>query len=206
VTPTLRALLGPSVRILERGGLDGLDEAGLLALTARDGEAPLETRLRSGAPIGLSRAAVMPRLAAAAEDLGRQCGQVLLLCSGEFPALAAACPKLIQPIRILRGAVAALAAHRALGVVGPESDLEAAPDQWRPYAGRVLCAPASPYAGPAAAAAAARALAERGAELILLDDMGFGRDHHRAAARAAGIPVLCATTVTARVLRDLLRP
>lgn len=205
VTPTLRALLGRSVRILERGGLDGLDGDGLRELMARNGEPPLETRLRGGMAIGLSREAVLPRLAAAAAELCRSCEHVLLLCSGEFPALAAACPRLIQPVHILRGAVAALAAHRTLGIIGPESDLEEAPDQWRPYAGRVICAPASPYGDPADMAAAGRSLAARGADLILMDDMGFSDRHRRTTARAAGIPVLCATTVTARVLRELVR-
>jgi protein AroM len=204
VTPTLQALLGRSTRILERGGLDGLDREGLAAVSARPGEPPLETRLRSGQAIGLCREAILPRLAAAAADLGHQCDQVLLLCSGEFPALAAACPRLIQPIRILRGAVAALASHRTLGVIGPEADLEEAPAQWQPYAGRVICAAASPYGALAAMAAAGRNLAGRGADLILMDDMGFSERHRRATARAAGIPVLCATTLTARVLRELV--
>lgn len=204
VTPTLRALLGRSVPILERGGLDGLDGDGLRELMARNGETPLETRLRTGAAIGLSREAMLPRLAAAAAELGRSCQHVVLLCSGEFPALAAAFPRLIQPIRILRGAVAALAGHRTLGIIGPEADLEEAPAQWRPYAGRVICAPASPYGDPAAMAAAGRDLAARGADLVLMDDMGFSDRHRRAVARAARIPVLCATTVTARVLRELL--
>jgi len=204
VTPTFKAILGSSVRILERGALDGLTGAELQQVTAGTGETPLETRLASGAAIGLSRTALMPRLIAAASELSGACEQVVLLCSGEFPALAAACPRLIQPIRILRGAISAMAEHRLLGLIGPASDLAEAPAQWRPYAPNLVCAAASPYTGLATVMAAGRDLARRGAELILLDDMGFSEVHRLAVAGETGLPVVCATTLTARMLCELL--
>jgi protein AroM len=204
VTPTLRAILGESVRILEQGALDGLGPEGLEALRAGDGEHPLETRLLTGEAIGLSRAALMPRLIAAGAELSGRCQSVLLLCSGEFPDLAAACPRLIQPIRILRGIIAAVAEHRTLGLIGPGSDLAGAPGQWHAYAPRLICAPGSPYGPADALAAAGRDLAARGADLIFLDDMGFSEAHRLTVALEARLPVLCATTLTARVLGEVV--
>lgn len=150
VLPTLRMFLGSQVELIERGALDGLDSVGLDAYRARPGESALETRLRGGAPIALSKTLLMPRLIATAAQLADVCDALLLRCSGEFPALAAACPGIIEPIRILRGAVNAAAAHRRLGLIGPASDLAEAPTQWRPYAPDVICAPASPYEPPGA--------------------------------------------------------
>ncbi|MFN8579565.1 MAG: AroM family protein [Gemmatimonadaceae bacterium] len=204
VTPTLTAILGPEVRIIQAGVLDGLSPPLVDALRAREGESPLETRLRSGHAIGLSKSALLPRLAAVAAMLARDCDAVLLLCSGEFPALAASCPTLIQPIHILRGVVSAVAKHRLLGVVGPAPDLPDAPAQWAPYAPRVICAAASPYEPVDVAIAAARDLAGRGAELLLLDDMGFGERHRELVRSATSLPVLCATTLAARALRELV--
>jgi protein AroM len=204
VTPTFRSILGASVRILEAGALDGLSASGLQAFLARAGEPPLETRLRSGAAIEVSRQALLPRLIATATRLAQQCDAVLLLCSGEFPALAAACPKLIQPIHILRGAVDAIARQRVLGLIGPASDLEDAPAQWAPYAPRLLCAAASPYGPMEQAEAAGRELADRHAQVIYLDCMGFNEAHRIAIGRAAGLPVMSATTLTARVLCEML--
>ena len=204
VTPTFRAILGDAVRILEQGALDGLSPEGLEAMRAGNGEHPIETRLGTGEAIGLSRAALMPRLIAAGTELSGRCQSVLLLCSGEFPELAAACPRLIQPIRILRGIIAAVAEHRTLGLIGPESDLGEAPAQWHAYAPRLICAAASPYGPAADLAAAGRALAVRGAELLFLDDMGFNEAHRLTAALESGLPVLCATTLTARVLREVV--
>lgn len=204
VLPTLRMFLDPSVVVIERGALDGLDGAGLDTYRARPGEPVLETRLRGGAPIGLSKARLIPRLIETATHLADECGTLLLLCSGEFPALAAAIPGIIEPIRILRGAVNAAAGRRRLGLIGPASDLAEAPEQWRPYAPDVICAPASPYEPPGAVAYAAKILAAAGAQVLLLDDMGFNEAHRLEAARATRLPVLCASTLVARVLPELL--
>jgi protein AroM len=204
VTPTLQSILGKSVQIIERGGLDGLSESGLMEMMAQEGEAQLETRLRSGAAIALSKGAVLPRLIKAGHDLARECDAVLLLCSGEFPALAEACPTLIQPIHILRGAILAAARNRLMGLIGPESDLEEAPAQWAPYAPRVICAAASPYESIETIVAAGKSLIARGAELVFMDDMGFNEKHRTAVLRAVNRPVVCATTLTARALCELL--
>lgn len=203
VTPTLHFILGRSVQIIEKGGLDDLSESGLMEMMAQEGEPQLETRLRSGAAIALSKGAVLPRLIKVGQDLSRECDVVLLLCSGEFPTLAEACPTLIQPIHILRGAIFAVARNRLMGLIGPESDLEEAPSQWAPYAPNVICAAASPYDSIEVAVAAGKSVAERGAEVIYLDDMGFNEKHRTAIFRAVKRPVLCATTLTARVLCEL---
>lgn len=204
ITPTFRAILGESVRIVERGGLDGLSGRELAALAAREGHAAIETCLRSGASIELSREAILPRLVAAAGKLAEECDSILLLCSGEYPALAAACPKLIQPIHILRGAISAVAHHRLLGLIGPASDLDEAPAQWAPYAPRLICAAASPYGPFEATVAAGRGLAERGAQVIYLDCMGFNEQHRTAIGRATGLPVMSASTLTARTLCEMV--
>ena len=145
VTPTLQVILGEAVRIREAGGLDGLSPAAIDALTPRAGEVPIETRLNTGKAILLSKARLLPRLVAAAEALQANCQRVLLLCSGNFPDLTAACPGIIQPVTLLRGIVGAVAREKTLGVIGPASDMARAPDQWAPLAGRVICAAASPY-------------------------------------------------------------
>jgi protein AroM len=132
----------------------------------------------------------------------------MLLCSGEFPELARSFPGLLEPIRVVRGVVSAAARDRRLGVIGPESDMAAAPGQWRPYAPDVVCSAASPYGRPESVAAgievAACDLASRGARVILLDDMGFTEAHRGLAEGASGLPAMCATTLTAAALREIL--
>jgi len=91
-----------------------------------------------------------------------------------------------------------------IGLVGPASDLDRAPEQWRPYAPRLVCAAASPYGPASEITAAGSALVAAGADLIYLDDMGFSDEHRVMLAAFTGLPVLCATTLTARVLCEIV--
>lgn len=210
VTPSFRAILGESVEIVEAGGLDCLSPAQLEDFLPRHGEHATETRIvnSDGTPsaIIVSRALLMERLAAASDMLEKRCACTILLCSGEFSDLSARCPGLIQPITLLRPLVKALAPGRKFGIVGPESDMDAAPGQWKPYAGEVICEAASPYGALHNTTEACTRLRERGADIILLDDMAFSEDTRRLASIASGIPVLCASTTAARSLVEVFSP
>jgi protein AroM len=202
VRPTLRAILGESVHLRESGALDGLTRAGLDELGPAPGETPLETRAAGGG-IMVSEERLLRLLRAAASRLEDSCDLTLLLCSGEFPELAESHPRVIQPVHLLRGTVRALCRGRVLGIVGPQSDVADAPERWGAYATRVVASAASPYGAAAAVGAAARKVVDQGGELVFLNDMAFtGR--HRSHAAAAGAPVLCATTLVAQAVRDLL--
>lgn len=204
VLPTLQGILGDSVRILESGGLDGLTQDAVQALTAGDGDTPVDTRLRNGEAITLSKERITPYLIEAAEQLAAQCTSVLLLCSGEFQALSDACPKLIEPVRILRGVVSAAARHRCLGLIGPASDMERAHEHWGLYASRLICAAASPYDTHESLEEASRQLVAECAEIVFLDDMGFTEEQRHDVAKITGLPTMCATTITARVLQEMI--
>lgn len=204
VTPTLQSILGAGVKILEAGGLDGLSPEAVAALGPTACETPIETRLSSGKAVLLSRERLLPHLVAAGSGLLKICDRAMLLCSGEFSALAAACPGLIRPAILLRGVIEAVAGSQRLGVMGPATDMAHAQVQWAPLARSVVCAAASPYAQPAEIEGAGRELAAAGADIILLDDMAFTDEHRRSVAAAARRPVICATTMTARVLVEIL--
>ena len=203
VMPTFQELLPAGVTVLQGGALDGLSKAQIRALSTSCADG-IETRLAGGQAVTIAKKLLLPRLIEQAQQLQARCSQLLLLCSGEFPALRAECPAVVEPIFLLRGVIRALAAQKCLGIVGPQSDLAAAPGQWQPYAGSVVCAPASPYGEADAITAAVRRLEAQGAELMLLDDMGFSIAQQRLARQATSRAVLCATTVTARILAELL--
>lgn len=210
ITPSFRAILGETVEFAEAGGLDGLGTAELEAFLPRHGEQATETRIvdSDGTPTAIlvSRTPLMDRLAAAFELLEKRCACTVLLCSGEFPDLAARCPGLIQPVTLIRPLVKALAQGRKFGIAGPESDMDAAPAQWKPYAGGVLCEAASPYDPLRNTTEACARLRERGADIVLLDDMAFSEDTRRLASIASGLPVLCASTIAARALVEIFSP
>ena len=206
VIPTLRAILGGSVSLIEAGGLNALSSEELAYLAPRQGERGIETRLSSGSSLLVARGRLLPLLVEAFGRLEADCARVLLLCSGEFPDLVPLCPGLIQPVFALRSIVGGLASNSTLGIVGPASDMDDAPFQWSPFAARVVCAAASPYEPPRALSEASVRLRSEGADLIFLDDMAFTEEQRRMAASVSRLPARCASTLTARFLFELFSP
>ncbi|EGB16340.1 AroM family protein [Pseudodesulfovibrio mercurii] len=208
VEPSLRGILGPDVRFVQRGGLDGLSEESIRNLAPVEGEPGIETCVlrENGEPKGvcIAKRHLLPRLIAAGRELETLCDIFFLLCSGEFPALKHAVPRLIEPITFIRCVVAAVARHSHLCVIGPESDMPAAPAQWQPYAARVSTAVSSPYDGKERLSEAARTAKASGAKYILLDDMGFTEEQRQLVRSVSGIATLNATSIMARALQELM--
>lgn len=204
VTPSFKAILGQQVTFLEAGALDRLEDKQIETLFPGRTETAIQTRLANGCEVLLSKERLMPYLIEQAFYLQAYCRHVVLLCSGDFPALRTACSNLLEPIIILRGIIKALAGKKILGIIGPESDLESAPAQWHSYAGKVVCAAASPYGPQEQATLASENLLNQGAQVLLLDDMGFNEEHRIQVLKAVDIPVICATTVIARILSELI--
>lgn len=204
VIPVIMKIIGKEVAVRELGALDGLNAEEIEALYPQQGEIGIETRLGNGSAVLLAKDRAMPLVEKQAKRLAQNCRQVVMLCSGEFPLVRRQVPALLEPITLLRGVVQALASKKTLGIIGPESDLEGALLQWRPYAGKVVCSAASPYSSLDVLSRAVADAAARGAEIILMDDMGFTEEHRIHARENSSIPVICATTLTARVLSELV--
>ena len=204
VIPSFMDILGEQLTYGEAGALDNLDEKQIRELYPSETETTIETRLSSGSKILVSRERLLPLLMEKATDLQQSCRHVILLCSGSFPTIKATINNLVEPITLIRGVVRILAEGKTLGIVGPESDLEEAPAQWADYAARVVCSAASPYGVLEQIGQAAKDAATKGADIILLDDMGFTEEHRTYARKHSNISVICATTLTAKILSELI--
>ncbi|CAM5198705.1 Protein AroM OS=Bosea thiooxidans OX=53254 GN=ARD30_16645 PE=4 SV=1 [Bosea thiooxidans] len=76
--------------------------------------------------------------------------------------------------------------------------------KWGPLRRPPIYAAASPYGGEGASVAeAARELAGRGAEILLMDCMGFVEWHRREAA-AAGLPVILSNSLIAKLVSEIV--
>lgn len=204
VEPTLRQILGDDISFAQAGALDGKSFGEILALAPESDETAIETRLADGTAVALSRPKLIPCLTIQAEKLALYCRHVVMLCSGEFPDLRRIGISLVEPVIILRGLIKTLAQKKVLGIVGPESDMPEAPRQWKPYAGDVVTASASPYGNKDLVIEAAMENEKQGAHVLLLDDMGFTLDHAAAVRSSVRIPVICAATATARLLGEMV--
>lgn len=206
LTPELRTVL-PSCALVEHGALDGMSHEDIGAMAPKPGEHALTSRLANGESVVFGHDQVLPYLEAAirrAEDDGADV--TLLVCSGSFPDLAYRKP-LLYTDKLAHHAVAGLSSSLRVGIIRPLSDqLADAANDWRGTLGRDVAAgdSANPYTeGPEATAAAAERIAGE-VDVIVLDCIGYNEPMRRAAARAAGKPVLLVRGLAARLAGEML--
>jgi len=202
VVPVMAGMLG-GWEIAEAGALDERAEDEIAALAPGPGEYVLVTRLRDGREVVISRERVLPYVQQALGQLAPTVELVLFLCTGEFPPLP--CDRLlIEPSRLLQHIVTGVAGDRLLGILVPLPDQAAdAARRWR-AAGRVAAVTAaSPYRD-ADFPQAARVLRAAGAEVIVMDCMGYTPAQKGEVVAASARPTILAGTAVAAVVRELL--
>lgn len=208
ISPILQAALPSGTRVIHAGVLDGLGQEEIAARYApRAGQPMLVSRLLDGSSVRLDKAAVRATLDLKLRELEDQgCTVVLILCTGEFHGLALSRAWLVEPDRIVPPAAAAIAGDRQVGILVP------LPEQAASEAGKFsalahvpICAAASPYEpGLDHIRAAARQLRDQGAEVLLMDCMGFVEAHRAAAREASGLPVLLSNAIMAKLTAELI--
>ncbi|MGW2341651.1 AroM family protein [Streptomyces sp. NPDC001661] len=205
----IEATLPGAVRVRHAGVLDGPDPARAAErLAATPGRPTLITRLATGVTVTLDEAAVgealQGRLDALEED---GVDAVVLLCTGEFPALRTRRALLVEPDALLTTYVRGVLGGVQVGVVVPlPEQVAAAREKWRGVTPTPEFATASPYAADETELlCSARELVRQGAGAIVLDCMGYG-DRHRGALRAGGVrvPVLTSSGITGAMTGPLL--
>lgn len=196
------SILGPAIRMIEAGALDGLDAAGVRQLRPGNGDIPLVT-LFDGNAVRISKEGVTPLLQRAIHRVvANGADIVVVLCTGHFESLRADVP-LIEPDRVLDGFMRAIQPMGRLGVVMPDDGQRTMMRRkWHGY--ELSLATASPYQPPATWGVAIARLTAAGVEAIVLDCMGFGPEAKAYFRSRTGVPVLCAQTATAHLVRDLV--
>ena len=120
VVPAIERILGPDVKAIEAGALDGLSPDEIAQLAPAAGEQPIVTRLRDGSSTRLSHRAILPRMQGCVDDLTAQGAELLvMLCGADWSELKS--DKLIvNPGKLFPSIVSALAAGRGLGGIKPD--------------------------------------------------------------------------------------
>jgi len=208
ITPILDRYVPASVKRIHRGLLDGLSRDAITgAYGARAGEAVLVTRLSDGSSVQLSAQKVHCALQAGLDALEADgCDIVLLLCTGAFGGLRLKRGFLLEPDRIIPPAVAGLASNRRLGIIVPvAAQITSESGKWKALECPPIFAAASPYtATPEAIAAAGLSLARNGAEMLLLDCIGFIEAHREELAHACGLPVVLSNALMAKIVGEMV--
>ena len=195
---------GEGLTVRERGALDSLSRPEIAALEPSEGDEALVTRLLDGSEVIIGHREAEGLVAGAAWDLASQeCDPILVLCTGFF-AVEAPGARLIFPRQILNSLVRALPSRGALGVMVPHpSQEETIGGLWKEEGLEVITAAVSPYRyerDPESFLRAAEDLRISGVDMIVMDCMGYSLCMREAVRRAAGVPVLLASSAVAHVI------
>jgi protein AroM len=188
--------------VVVSGALDNLSDGQARAL-AKDGQYPLQTKLRSGAVLDIPADEIERLLAPAAAALVSQGADIIALaCMGRFDGFVSPVP-LLTPGTLLPDVVRSLFHPRAIGVVTPnQAQATVAKERWAREGFAVHSVAASPFREAEIINAAAM-LRETDSSVVVLDCMGHGPAYRSEMARLCKKPVIAAQTVAARFAAQL---
>ena len=204
VMPDLEPLL-TGVEIIQRGALDGMTREELQAIEPQGDAYVLVTRLRDGSSVRIAEKYILPRIQKHIDEL---CAQgvdgILMLCTGEFPAFSCRKP-LLYPQVLLQHFMAGVMGEQVLGVLSPDqSQLVQSEKRWHANGVKeVLVRAASPYGPVDQVIEKAVQLKEDGAQLLVLDCIGYTQAMKDVIRERTGIPVILGRTVAARAAAEL---
>jgi protein AroM len=203
--PEMQAILGPKVRIVEGGALDGLSKATIESFRPGSGDYLLVTRLNDGSSVKIAERHILPLMQAQIDRVVALGADVVsLVCTGSFPEFTCRKP-LIEPQRVLGHVVRAIGPRLYIGVVVPDADQVAhTQERWKEAGAMVHVTHASPYGDPAELDEAATRLAKDGCGLGVLDCIGFTFAMKRRFVENLGAPCVLARSILARVLKEIL--
>jgi protein AroM len=207
VVPDMAAILGADIDIVEGGALDGLTREQIARLAPEGDDEILVTRMADASSVFVGKSKMIPLVEARIAALeGKGVALNVLLCTGEFPKLAAKRP-LLEPQQLVLGLLRAMTFPGRLGVLTPsERHVPQTAERWRRSGFDAVVAPLSPYEEDDAAAVqrASDTLRAGGAGLVVMDCIGFRRKTRDEVAHLVGAPALVANLLVARVAAELL--
>lgn len=203
VAGELEKILGPEMRVVQAGALDGLSRAEIDALAPAGDDDALITRLHDGADVIVGKSRILSRLQACLDRLAGETEASAILCAGAFPAFRSPHP-VVMPERCMAAMVGAAFDGRRLGVIVPIVEQRASYHaRWSRVDPRVAVVVASPYDDPARLVDAAAELGRAGVSLVVMECMGFTSGMKQIVRDVTGVPALLPASVLARVLAEL---
>lgn len=201
----IAAVLSPGTTIELRGALDGMSRGEIDRIPPVDGADALFTLLPNGDNVRISKKAVEGRANAQLAKF-RQDGidVAMLACTGKFPNLA---PEglVILPSAVLHKMVEAVLPRGRLGVFSPLAEQTALiAGKWQRDHVEVVGVTLQPGSDDAAVDAAARAMAAKQPDLVVLDCMSYTSANKARVRRHYSGPVILSIAAAARIVEELL--
>ncbi|EAQ9032315.1 TPA: AroM family protein [Salmonella enterica subsp. enterica serovar Infantis] len=171
------------------------------------GDDPLLTLLNDNQIAQVSRQKVERDLQSVVEVLDNQGYDVIILMStAAIKSMAARNSILLEPLRIIPPLVASIVDGHQVGVIVPVAELLAAQEKkWQVLQMPPVYSLANPVHGSEQQLIdAGQALLDQGADVIMLDCLGFHQRHRDILQQALDVPVLLSNVLIARLASELL--
>lgn len=198
----------PEDQITHKTLLGNLPREEVMARYALEpGEDDVLTLLSDSTIASISRQKVERDLQAVIDVLDKQGYDVILLMStADISGLSARNAILLEPRRIIPPLVASIVDGHQVGVIVPlVEQLSAQQRKWQMLENPPLYAIASPiHDSDSTLIAAGRQLLAQGADVLMLDCLGFHQHHRDVLQKALEIPVLLSNVMLARLASELL--
>jgi protein AroM len=205
VAAEIAAVVPPDIAIELRGALDGMSRAEIDAIAPRDGTDALFTLLPDGDAVTISKKAIELRASLQLAQLKHEgVGVTMLACTGRFPNLSKV-GLLILPSVVLHRIVDAVLPRGRIGVFSPLAEQTALIDRkWRREGLEVVGVTLRPGSDDAAVDRAARAMAEKHPDLVVMDCMSYSSANKARVRQSYSGPVILAIAAAARVVAELV--
>ncbi|EAS8983626.1 AroM family protein [Salmonella enterica] len=171
------------------------------------GDDPLLTLLNDNQIAHVSRQKVERDLQSVVEVLDNQGYDIIILMStAAIKSMAARNTILLEPLRIIPPLVASIVDGHQVGVIVPVAELLAAQEKkWQVLQKPPVYSLANPVHGSEQQLIdAGQALLDQGADVIMLDCLGFHQRHRDILQQALDVPVLLSNVLIARLASELL--
>ncbi|ECJ8569174.1 AroM family protein [Salmonella enterica] len=171
------------------------------------GDDPLLTLLNDNQIAHVSRQKVERDLQSVVEVLDNQGYDVIILMStAAIKSMAARNSILLEPLRIIPPLVASIVDGHQVGVIVPVAELLTAQEKkWQVLQMPPVYSLANPVHGSEQQLIdAGQALLDQGADVIMLDCLGFHQRHRDILQQALDVPVLLSNVLIARLASELL--
>ena len=207
IMPLLDEYLPPEL-VTHTGLLDGLTQAQIEQRFApAPGEDVLVSRLLDGTQVRLASPRVEVALQEKINWLESQgCDTILLLCTGIFHNLHAQQAMLLEPDRIIPPLINGIVGQHQVGIIVPVVEqIEHQAGKWSKLAKKPCYATASPYlADERTLIEAALSLKDQGAQVVLLDCIGYQRSHCDIIQKHLDVPVMLSNSLVVKLAAELL--
>ena len=205
VVPEMKRLAAVEAEILECGALDGLSLSEIERLSPAEEEYLLETRLKDGTAVRLSRDKLIPRMQKCIDSLvERGADVILILCLGEWPRFKS--DKLV--VRALEPFCAftlgLMDTGDKMGVIVPaEEQVDDFRWKWSKEGVGVMVVAASPYSPTAKDEIARAAEILKDANVVAMACPGYTAEMKRTVQQITGKPVVLVRSALAWMVKEL---